>query len=46
MFRPSVAMLLGLSLAMTGCGGAAGGVDIWDAVARGDGMAIQRFAAA
>ncbi len=35
-----------LSLAVTGCGHTAGGVDIWDAVARGDAMAIQRFAAA
>ena len=45
MFRSTLAMLLGLSLTMTGCG-QAGGVDIWDAVARGDGMAIQRFASA
>ena len=43
MFRPTLAMLLGLSLAMTGCG-RAGGVDIWDAVARGDASAIQTFA--
>lgn len=46
MLRPTLAMLCGLSMTMTGCGHAAGGVDIWDAVARGDGTAIQRFAAA
>jgi len=46
MIRQTLAMLLGLSLTMTGCGYSAGGVDIWDAVARGDGMAIQRFASA
>jgi ankyrin repeat protein len=38
-------MLLALSVTMTGCGQAAG-VDIWDAVARGDASAIQRFASA
>jgi ankyrin repeat protein len=46
MFRTTLAMLLGVSLTMTGCGGSAGGVDIWDAVTRGDGSAIQRFASA
>lgn len=45
MTRPTLALLLALSLTMSGCGHA-GGIDIWDAVARGDGMAIQRFAAA
>lgn len=45
MFRPTLAMLLGLSLATAGCR-KPGGVDIWEAVARGDGMAIQRFATA
>lgn len=39
-------MLCGLLMTMTGCGHAAGGVDIWDAVARGDAPAIQRFASA
>ncbi|MGH7140399.1 MAG: ankyrin repeat domain-containing protein [Pirellulales bacterium] len=42
----TLAMLLGLSLAMTGCGQSAGGVDIWDAVARDDALAIQKFASA
>lgn len=46
MFRPTLAMLLGVSLTMMGCGQSAGGVDICAAVARGDGMAIQRFATA
>jgi len=46
MFRPTLALLLGFSLTMTGCGQTAGGVDIWDAVARGDASAIQRFASA
>lgn len=44
--RPTLAMLCGLLMTMTGCGHAAGGVDIWDAVARGDAPAIQRFASA
>lgn len=46
LIRPILAALLALSLAITGCGQSAGGVDIWDAVARGDGMAIHRFASA
>jgi uncharacterized protein len=45
MFYPTLALLVGLSLTMTGCG-QAGGVDIWGAVARGDVLAIQRFASA
>ena len=46
MFRPTLAMLWMVSLATSGCGQSAGGVDIWDAVARGDSSAIEKFAAA
>lgn len=36
--------LAGLSLMMMGCGYTAGGIDIWDAVDRGDSTAIKMFA--
>lgn len=45
MRRSAPAVLLGLSL-IAGCGETAGGINIWDAVARGDGDAIRKYAAA
>lgn len=45
MFRSTSAVLFGFSLIMAGCSDRAGGVDIWEAVQRGDSTAIQTFAA-